>query len=337
MSGFGRTHRQISQRIDGGEWMGMQCAVLLGGDTVFEAAAGEATPGTPMTVRDRLRWTCSSKVATAILFARLEDEGLIDVEAELPGFTRGGISCAHLLNHSAGLSEDAEQPFLAPYTDVAELARLKPGQPGFAVGQQRMYSSFANFATLAVIAEDAAGRPSTDLVSDAVLRRGGATESGFTFAADEISPTWIGDSGAFTPAVGELIPRSSIGAVFPGTGCVGPARDLAALVRTMSSHARDRPRSAARYVTRRPPYVPCSRSGDTAEWGLGFVVGWSRFGRCASPATFGHAGCRSSLVLHDPAHDLTIAVVSNTISKSLVRSERVKPFVPAIYDDLGLS
>ena len=83
--------------------------------------------------------------------------------------------------------------------------------------------------------------------------------------------------------------------------------------------------------------MPCRRSGDTAEWGLGFVVGAARFGRCASAATFGHAGCRSSVVLHEPTHDLTIAIVGNTICTSLLRSERVKPFIPARYADLGLA
>jgi CubicO group peptidase (beta-lactamase class C family) len=324
VTAFERVQRQIDQRINGREWLGMQCVVLRGEDTVMEVAAGESSPGVPMTVDDRLRWTCSSKVATAVLFARLEDEGLVDVDEPLAAFA-GQISCAHLFNHSAGLSDEAEEPFLSPYGFVAELARLRRG---FTIGEERMYSSFANYSVLAAVAEKVAGRTFVELVDDLVL----PPSSSFTGTAQ----TWIGDAGTFTPAVGELIPPDSVGSVFPGTSCVGPARDLAAVVRVMSPHSSRRPRSAAKYVTRRPPFVPCGRSGDTAEWGLGFVVGRARFGRWASSETFGHAGCRSSVVLHDPVHDLTIAVVSNTISKSLVRSERVKPFIPAIYEDLGL-
>lgn len=330
---FERTHRQIAQRIDGGEWRGMQCTVLLGGRPVLEVAAGQAAPGEPMTVHAPLRWTCSSKVVTAILFARLVEAGVVDLDAALPGCAEP-ISCAHLLNHSAGLSEDAEEPFLAPFTAVAKRAMTEPRHPGFVIGEQRRYSSFAGFATLAHIAEQTTGRAFTELVDTEVFGPAGVHRSSFTGTP---SPTWIGDSGTFTPAVGELIPLHSNETVYPGTGCAGPATDLAALVRSMSPHAANRPRGAARFVTRTAPFTPCQRSGDTAEWGLGFVVGWSRFGRCASPDSFGHAGCRSSLVMHDPAHDLTVAVVANTISKSLVRSERVKPFIPAIYDDLELS
>ncbi|WP_031468404.1 serine hydrolase domain-containing protein [Sciscionella sediminilitoris] len=329
---FARTEKQVSRRIDGEEWLGMQCFVALRGQTVLELAAGESAPGIAMTTDDPLRWTCSSKVVTASLFARLADAGLIDLHAPIPGYAER-VTAARLLNHSVGLGERAEEPFLAPYERVAERARNEPHHPGFPVGQQRRYSSFANFAVLATLAERATGRAFTELVNREVFARCGALDSGFT---GEPAPTWIGDSGSVRPALGELIPAESLGAVFPGVGCSGPARELAAVVRGMSPHAEDRPRSAPEFVTATAPFVPCQRSGDTAEWGLGFVVGWSRFGRCASPDSFGHAGCRSSLVMHDPRHDLSIAVIGNTISESLVRSERVKPFIPAIYDDLGL-
>jgi CubicO group peptidase (beta-lactamase class C family) len=324
------TDRQVAQRVENREWLGMQCVAMLGDELVLDVAAGQSTPDVPMTGETPLRWTCSSKVVTAILMARLEDDGVLDVELPvreyLPDFPEA-ITCAHLLNHSAGLSEDAEEPFLA--RDVAvDRATTKPGQPDFVVGEDRVYSSFANFAVLAAVAEAATGKDFVELVDTRVLNGAGFLK--------QSAPTWIGEAGQFTPAVGELIPERGLGTVLPGTGCVGTAMQLAELTRVMSVHAPDRPRSADRYVTRRAPFVPCRRSGDLAEWGLGFVVGRARFGRRASPDSYGHAGCRSSVVLHDPAHDLTIAVVSNTISKSMVRSERVKPFIPAIYADLGL-
>jgi CubicO group peptidase (beta-lactamase class C family) len=323
------TSHQISQRISGREWLGMQVVALLGDEVALSLAAGSVTADTP------LRWTCSSKIITAVLFAVLEDSGAVDVEAPvsryLPSFQDERITCAHLLNHSAGLAEEAEHPFL-PRDVAVDLACTKPGQPDFEVGEDRIYSSFANFSVLAAVAESATGSSFPDLVAAHVFSRAGVHPS---FVAD--AETWIGDAGAFSPAVGALIPASSVGSVFPGSSCVGTALDLARLLRLMSPHSPHHPESAARYVTRRAPFAPCRRSGDTAEWGLGLVVGPARFGRCASAATFGHAGCRSSVVLHDPAHDLTFAVVGNTISKSLHRSERVKPFIPAIYADLGLT
>lgn len=330
---FERTHRQVAQRIEGGEWLGMQCIVMRGAEPVLELAAGEREPGVPMTVHDRLRWTCSSKVVTSVLYARLVDAGVLTLDTPLSDFAFP-LNCAHLLNHSAGLTEDAEEPFAEPYQLVAKRAASQPLHPGFLVGEQRRYSSFGNAAVLADTAERAAGRPFQELAAAEVFDRSGAHDSGFTGTP---APAWIGDAGSFDPAVGELIPPHSTGSVFPGVGAHGPARDLARIVRTMSPHATDRPNSAERFVTRTPPFTPCQRSGDTAEWGLGFVVGWSRFGRCASPVSFGHAGCRSSLVMHDPRHDLTIAVVGNTISRSTLRGQRVKPFIPAIYDDLGFT
>jgi len=333
---FPSTSRQVGQRIDNREWLGLQCVALLGDRVVLDLAAGASSPGVPMTSDTPLRWTCSSKIVTAILFAVLEDSGLLDVEAPvhhyLPDFADRRITCAHLLNHSAGLAEEAEQPFL-PRDVAVDLASTKPGQPDFVVGEDRMYSSFASFSVLAAVAEAATGSSFPDLADQHVFRRAGVRPS----FVDTTAVTWIGDSGTFASAVGPLIPAASLGSVFPGTGCVGTALDLARLLRLMSVHSPLRPRSAAHYITRRAPFVPCRRSGDTAEWGLGFVVGPARFGRCASAATFGHAGCRSSVVLHDPAHDLTIAIVGNTISKSLLRSERVKPFIPALYADLGLA
>ncbi len=332
---FPNTSRQVDQRIDNREWLGLQCVALFGDDIVLDLAAGASAPGVAMTADTPLRWTCSSKIVTAILFAVLEDAGLVDVEAPvqhyLPDFADHRVTCAHLLNHSAGLAEESEQPYL-PRDVAVDLASTKPGQLDFVVGEERMYSSFGSFSVLAAVAEAAAGSSFTDLADAHVFHRAGVHPSFFSTAA-----TWIGDASTFTPAVGPLIPADSLGSVFPGTGCVGTALELARLIRLMSVHSPLRPRSAARYVTRQAPFVPCRRSGDTAEWGLGFVVGPARFGRCASSATFGHAGCRSSVVLHDPAHDLTVAIVGNTISKSLHRSERVKPFIPALYADLGLT
>lgn len=330
---FAHTRDRVNRYIESREWLGMQITVLRGTDTVLELAAGSREPGVPLTVDDPLRWTCSSKVVTAVLYARLVDAGVIELDAPLTGFTRS-VTPAHLLNHCAGLSEDAEEPFAEPYQLVAKHAATEPTHPGFTLGEQRRYSSFANFAVLADHAEQVTGESFTELVAREVLAPAGAHDSGFTA---EPAPIWVGDAGMFSSAVGELIPPHSTGSVFPGVGCSGPARDLAHIVRGMSPHAAERPRSAERFVTRTPPFTPCQRSGDTAEWGLGLVVGWSRFGRCVSPVSFGHAGCRSSLVMHDPEHDLTIAVVGNTVSRSLLRGERVKPFVPPIYDDLGLS
>lgn len=334
---FERTMAQVDKRIEGGEWRGLQCVVLRGEEPVLELAAGQHRPGVEMTAHDRLRWTCSSKVVTAVLCARLADAGLLDLHAPIPGFARedaaGEITAARLLNHSAGLSETAEEPYLAPYELVAKLAMTEPPHPDFVPGKQRRYSSFANFATLAWLTEQATGRPFTELAAEYVFEPSGATSSGFT---GEPAPTWINESGQFRDALGELIPADSLDEVFPGVGCSGPARDLARVVRELSPHSVRRGAHAGEFVTRTAPFVPCDRSGDTAEWGLGFVVGWSRFGRCVSPNSFGHAGCRSSLTMHDPAHDLTVAIIGNTISTSLLRSERVKPFIPAIYDDLEL-
>jgi CubicO group peptidase (beta-lactamase class C family) len=330
---FPRTQRQIEQRIGNREWLGMQCTVLLGNELVLDIAAGEQAPGVPMTTGIGLRWTCSSKVATTILFAALESERILDIDRPVDDYLSGfsatkptTITCANLLNHSAGLAEEAEQPFLAPFGSVVALARELGCQPDFRVGEERMYSSFANFAVLAAVAESATGRRFAELVDTYVLAPACALDTAFQPDPNRPDPTWIGKAGALSPALG----------VSPGTGLVGPAGDLARVIRLLSPHSPDRPSTAARYVTRTAPFTACRRSGDTAEWGLGVVVGWSRFGRCASEHTFGHAGCRSSLVLHDPTHDLTIAVISNTISTSLLRAERIKPFIPAIYADLGL-
>lgn len=336
---FPATQGKVDQRIDGREWLGLQCAVLRGTDLILNLAAGEYAPGTAMTRDDRLRWTCSSKVAITVLFAALHGEGLVDIDRlvddYLPGFPRP-ITCAHLLSHTAGLAEAAEVPFLIPFHRTVSLVREHGVEPGFQVGEQRRYSSFANFAVLAAVAEAATGRGIAELIDTWALAPACAVDTGFAIDPARPDPTWIGDAGTLTPAVGEVIPEAAVAGIWPGAGLIGPANDLARLLRLLSPHSADRPRAATRFVTRRAPFTPCLRSGDTAEWGLGVVVGWSRFGRCASGDSFGHSGSRSSLVMHDPAHDITIAVISNTLSKSLVRSERVKPFVSAIYTDLGL-
>ena len=74
--------------------VGAQLFVSLDGATKAEIVLGLCAPGRPMTPDSMMTWLSCSKIATSILFARIWEEGLVDLDdpiaAHLPEFAGGG-------------------------------------------------------------------------------------------------------------------------------------------------------------------------------------------------------------------------------------------------------
>jgi CubicO group peptidase (beta-lactamase class C family) len=74
--------------------VGVQLFVVFNGSSACDLTVGVCAPGRPMTSDSMMTWLSCSKIATSILFARIWEEGLVDlddpVRAHLPEFKGGG-------------------------------------------------------------------------------------------------------------------------------------------------------------------------------------------------------------------------------------------------------
>jgi CubicO group peptidase (beta-lactamase class C family) len=82
------------------------------------------------------------------------------------------------------------------------------------------------------------------------------------------------------------------------------------------------------------------------DWGLGLIIDSNRYGaatvpygygRHASPRTFGHGGSQSSTGFADPERKLVVAAVFAGMPGDRQHDARMRAFVEAVYEDLGLA
>ncbi len=82
------------------------------------------------------------------------------------------------------------------------------------------------------------------------------------------------------------------------------------------------------------------------DWGLGIIVNSNRygpgtvpygFGKYCSEETFGHSGSQSSTGFADPGHGLIVAATFIGMPGDVAHNRRIRAFLSALYQDLGLA
>ena len=103
--------------------LGAQLFVVLNGSSACDLAIGVCAPGRPMTSNSMMTWLSCSKIAMSILFARIWEEGLVDlddpVRAHLPEFKGGGkdaITIRQVWTHTCSLLNVEQQLFPVRYS-----------------------------------------------------------------------------------------------------------------------------------------------------------------------------------------------------------------------------
>jgi CubicO group peptidase (beta-lactamase class C family) len=97
---------------------GYQLYVSLHGETLLDAAGGDARPGVAMQTSTITLWFSSGKVVTAVAIAQLWEQGRLGLDdlvvSYLPGFANGkeGATIRHLLVHTGGFpyADDSLHP-----------------------------------------------------------------------------------------------------------------------------------------------------------------------------------------------------------------------------------
>ena len=192
-------------------------AVLVthAGRAVLERCYGLAdrAGGTPVTPRTRFGLASVTKLFTAVAVAdqvvagrlRFEDR-VVDVlpTARRPSTLRDEVTVHHLLTHTSGIADYAEEDDSLP-TYVADYGALWQDRPSYrmlrpadflplfgdrppyrAPGERWQYSN-AGYVVLGLVVEEVTGRPYVDVVQERVFDRAGMSASGF-FRLDEARP-----------------------------------------------------------------------------------------------------------------------------------------------------
>jgi CubicO group peptidase (beta-lactamase class C family) len=352
--------------------VGAQAFISLQGTVQGDLAFGLSAPGRPMTPDSMMTWLSCSKIATSILFARLWEEGLVDLDdpvaAHLPEFAGGGkeaITVRHVWTHTCGLLNVEEQLFPVRYdqSHAANIALICAAgiDPGVKPGTRAGYQTSVVALLLAEIIQRKRGRDFRELVRHELFLPLGMNASwlGMPAAAVEACGERLGqtfDTSGPEPKPGSWAPDApkELTHLMPGGNGRGPMRELARLLELLRCRgtldgARILAPTTVEALTARHRCAMYDTSwGLVLDWGLGLTLD-SRlhrngathlygYGRHASPRTFGHSGFRTTTAFCDPECGLVVACSWNgMVADDGIHSARQNALCEAVYEDLGLA
>jgi CubicO group peptidase (beta-lactamase class C family) len=352
--------------------VGAQLFASLAGTTAADIALGLSAPGRPMTPDSMMTWLSCSKIATSILFARIWEEGLVDLDepiaAHLPEFAGGGkdaITIRHVWTHTCGLLNVEQKLFPARYdqghaANIALICRARIDR-GVTPGTRAGYQTSVVALLLAEIIQRKRGRDFRELIRDEVFVPLGMTDSWLGMPADTVAAYGerLGqtfDTSGPEPKPGSWAPDTprELAHLMPGGNGRGPMHELARLLELLRCRgtlggARILAPATVEALTARQRCGLYDESWDLVlDWSLGLTLD-SRmhhggathlygYGRHASPRTFGHSGFRTTTAFCDPDRGLVVACSWNgMVADDDIHSARQNALCEAIYQDLGLA
>lgn len=344
---------------------GVQVYVSIEGKALVDDGVGEARPGVAMAPRTINLWLSASKPLTAVAVAQLWERGLLELDAPvakyLPPFAGDGrerITLRHLLTHTSGLSESGGDPW--PSSDEERLRRLMalPIAPNRAPGEVAAYSPATTWYLLGAVVEAIDGRPIDRYLEEEVFRPLGMDDWSLGIPPERLQELDEGIGWMFARSrTGELLPHPfynserGLAAVNPGANGRGSARSFARFYEALLNGGRlgDRvllqPETVELFTARHRTALYDHTLQHVVDWGLGFTVNSNRygsesvpygFGRHAGEAAFGHSGAQSSVAFADPSFGLVVAVLFNGQPGEGRHQRRMREFLSALYESLGL-
>lgn len=356
---FPRAARIYHEGLDSGLHIGLQLFVSRAGEVLFDGAGGEARPGVAMTRDTIMLWLSSSKPITAILIGLLAEEGRVDLDQPVatyvPEFGQGGkenVTLRHVLTHSGGFRFPPrafdEVSFDVVFQSVCEMPLEKDWVPG----QRTGYHPMSGWLMLGEVIHRVTGQPCSAFARDRL------------FGPLGMEDAWLGMPTAQLHRYGDrfgqlqrMNPRdpqpyfydtpAGCAVETPGGNAHGPMRALARFYQMLLNGGEGivAPETVTAFVSRQRVGVQDETMRHKMDYGLGFILNGNRYGPQtlpysyglhASERIFGHGGMQSSVGFADPAHDLVVACVFNGTPGEPKHNRRVRRFMTALYEDLGL-
>jgi CubicO group peptidase (beta-lactamase class C family) len=288
--------------------------------------------GVPNTLDTRFDTASVTKLSTAVAALQLVDQGKLTLNTrviERLGLRDTTISpevtLYHLLTHSSGIGDDAEEEAGERYEDVwltrtsylvRETADFLPQfvhkAPNFPPGQRCRYNNVA-YILAGLLIEQASGQSYRDYVRQHVFAPAGMADSDF-YAMDQVIPRVaegadpiLDEAGALTGWKRNIYSYPPIGS--PDGGAHVTAADLDRFLRQVKAGRLLSPALTAAYFTPQVAYRP---HGDGHRWaGLGLWFHVDGTGRVVYAEKEGYNAGTSAIVRHYPAQDLNVVMLSN--------------------------
>jgi len=302
---------------------GCVLAVVHEGQTVLDVACGcaDLRTGEPLSPRHRARVASHSKTFTAAGIMKLRERGAVGLDdrigAHVPGLhaTLAESRLTQLLSHTSGVVRDGvtgDQWFdRRPFADEAELSAALGHAPTIEPNTRFKYSNYG-YGLLGRLIEAVTGEPYAVWIRREVIDAAGLAETVPDMPLRAGEPMASGHSGKLPLGRRVVLPgRQSTNALAPATGFVSTAADLARFFAQLIPSSKSELLSVAsrREMTR--PQWRNPHSTFERHYGLGTMSGGVR-----DWWWFGHAGGFQGFLSHTaalPAHDVTIAIVTNAI------------------------
>lgn len=296
--------------------IGASASVILASGAQWNSAVGRATADEPLTPDHRMAIASITKTMTGAVVLTLVDEGVLRLDDPISRWLEpmrnisGTITLRQLLNHTNGLANYPDSVALqrAVTADFSRVFTAREvlsyvGPPVAPPGVRTQYTNTA-FLLLGLVAESATGRSIIDLYHQRLWAPLGLEEIFFPGYEDASEPVAhsFGVNGVFAPMtrISQLTTGNTAGGLF------ATARTVAAWGHALFTGPLLSPelREQMRVLEPAAGNIP----GESGT-GLG-IRGYGYFDR----VQYGHSGgggFGSSLLLHDPATGITVAVVMN--------------------------
>ncbi len=305
---------------------GLVLAAAQGDGLPQALAVGADAASVPLAADSLFIGASLTKLATALAILRLADVGALTLDDPLAEYlpdaeaARPGVTLRRILSHSAGLSVDV-RPDRVPYRPGLNWSMLAAAclaePPTVAPGTLVQYGNHG-YGLIAVLIERISATPFAVALQDLVL--GPLRIEGYLGVEPPRVPVLLADVRGNDPL--ELAAFNSAfyrSLALPWAGLVTTAEGALALVRAFAG----RP---AGFVS--PQLLADARRSQTnglsggsaaslwyedCPWGLGPDIYGAKRPHWAppnaAPVSFGHAGASGCIAWHDPASDLSYAIM----------------------------
>lgn len=306
--------------IDDGAMPGATLCAFRRGEMFLHEALG-TVDGTRATSLDTIYDLASitKPMATASSIVTLIEQGRLSLGENLPGYFGEAaahldkVTVQHLLTHTSGLPAWTACYNEGPGLDAAITAILR--QPTFPAGTRYAYSCLG-FILLRRIVETVSGHPLEVFARENVFEPLGLRDTGYLPDASRqgrIAPT-VSEEGpdTNTTLVGRVHDGNArgIGGVSGNAGLFGTAFDVA----TFGEAVRQGPPLFG--LPTRARILESQVKPEVGSHTLLFFApgnGLCPVGDLLSPQAVGHSGFTGTVLTIDPVHELTVAVLTNSV------------------------
>jgi CubicO group peptidase (beta-lactamase class C family) len=353
----------IEQGMRVGLHVGAQVYAAVDGRVVADFGLGEARPGVPMTAKTVMLWLSSGKPVGATAILQLYERGKLDLHdpvcKHLPEFAQHGkdsVTLWHILTHTGGFRwVDIGWPESSWEEIIAKICAARP-ERDWVPGRKAGYHPFSSWYILGEIVRRVDGRNYSDYVRQEIFLPLGMIDSWIGMSVEQYHA--YGDrfgimlhTEKLTPYTHRYDSASGASVCVPGGNAHGPMHDLGRFYQMLlgggALHgvrvlARD---SGLLMTTPQRVGLFDETFKHVIDWGLGTIIDSNRYGidtvpygygKYSSPHTFGHGGSQSSVAFADADHKLVAAVVFNGMPGEGKHDLRMRAFLAALYEDLGL-